>query len=186
MMHGRTIRHFSDCLGRAHGPAVHLLYVVALFLLLAVDSWGECTEGDFSLSRRYTGGDCPDASTVCDDPKYDAPYSYVGLKEASIRGTYCNNSANPTYSACSNSYPCNVACVYERRCNSPCDAQKAYCQLQGGIWVDSLGYGECDGYCKKDTCEGAECCEPGQIYWPPTDECLDSCATKTCCDMVVR
>lgn len=42
MMHGRTTDIHSDCLGRAHGPAVHLLYAVALFLLLAVDSWGAC------------------------------------------------------------------------------------------------------------------------------------------------
>ncbi len=198
MMHGRTTDFLSDCLGRAHGPAVRLFYAFTLFLLLAVDSWADCVAGSYDIYiskvEDATQGSCPSgayqvgascsmyAGKTLNDKVEQGGYVYTKFvwsewysrmnnelcRGSGMTSRYClggNIKMNNTYSA-------------TFRCGDMCSADSLDCPEN--MWVHTQD--TC--YCRY--CEGAECCEEGQIYWPPTDECLDSCATKTCCDSLNR
>lgn len=186
-----------------------VLLVFSFIFTCVVVSWSACQEyNDVDVA----GFICPNNNTSswsCEirrDGELGGGY-YCGYNGNLVRKKGCSNyfvnkGLSPMSGDCPGIWTVkgNYACCSDSL-DVDCEARKAECQLQGGVWVDSSGYGDCDGYCKAlcndHTNEQTKCTEtwnPGYSYdadgnpggggyWQITtfDCYYDSCAMSLNC-----
>ena len=156
------------------------LFCLCLFLALAVDSWGECQEGEWEFSvlgtygSCYYGPTCQSVSTLCRNsqqctgdcsgPVRSGSYYYLNGTNVNLQTNMCKDNSG----ACS-SASFSLSCNFRMRCNDSCEAKQKECELRGDgwIWVPSDDPNEC-GECVKDTC---------------TNTCIEYASMEHCIDV---